>query len=135
MKYTLYEVLEQTAHTKKRFRYTGKMENGYLAYKYWLTFDAEYGVFKDVDRMDLIWPSLAYQKEKAWEIEPEEIYLYGACDDDGKSFTYESPPIKIRGAWWANFYTTKLSKDNLFPKDKYHRFKLVLVEENDKNSK
>lgn len=63
------------------------------------------------------------------------LYVYGACDDDGLSFIYNSPPEKINDRWntKAGYKSDKslclyLIKENLFPKDKPQKFKLVAME-------
>jgi hypothetical protein len=68
------------------------------------------------------WPTPEQQKEKAWEVEPKEpekskeICVWGTCDKDGRSRIMHTPD---------GSYGIFLTEDNLFPKDKPQKFKLV----------
>ncbi len=64
---------------------------------------------------------------------PKEIFLWGVCNNDGRSHLFEGEPEKsnIRlGEWFymGMAYMMKLP-NNLFPKDKPVKFKLTPVEE------
>jgi hypothetical protein len=82
------------------------------------------------------WPTAEQQKEKAWEVEPEEVYFYGVCDDNGESWLHVEEPQKDQGIGkWVVIRTeinipakSDLPK-NLFPKDKPQKYKLVAVED------
>ena len=63
------------------------------------------------------------------EIEPETVYVYGRCSAEGLSWISTqkqngSVVIDTSPAGIASCF-----KENLFPKDKWKKFKLVLVEE------
>lgn len=64
------------------------------------------------------WPDFEEQREKSWSVKPEEekpkdIFVWGACDNDGIFGMYSKKPIKREGSWRGQeFY------GDLFPKDK-----------------
>lgn len=57
----------------------------------------------------------------------EDIIVYGACDDNGKSLIYTDEPIKKHGMWLGA--DGEFDQQNLFPKDKPVKLKLVKREE------
>jgi len=77
------------------------------------------------------WPSLEDQKAEIWEVEPEEIYVWGVCDNDGKSYIYKNKPRKTETIWEETRLDNLigLASNNLFPTDKPQKFKLVPVED------
>lgn len=79
------------------------------------------------------WPTLEEQKKKAWEVEPVEIIVWGACEDDGASFLHGGFPYRHEGGWICNDIegglTPILNQKNLFPKDKPQKYKLVPVDD------
>jgi hypothetical protein len=63
----------------------------------------------------------------------KEIILYGICDINGTSFLHSCFPVQsLSPLRWESIDTDTvliLDKDNLFPKDKPRKFKLVPVED------
>jgi len=67
------------------------------------------------------------REEKSWSVEPGKIIVYGVCDDDGTSRLYEDfPKNGGDGKWWVSGRQgAMLNRDNLFPKDKPQKYRLV----------
>jgi hypothetical protein len=66
----------------------------------------------------------------------EDYVFYGACDKNGASWLYHDKPVKsdCRAEWFGDV-PRMLNEENLFPKDKPVKLKLVPVEsETDKES-
>ena len=67
------------------------------------------------------------------------IYMWGVCDPDGTSCLFTHKPIKWDDHGWDNVdqsdYSEEsscpLNENNLFPKDKPQKFRLVLVQDED----
>jgi hypothetical protein len=105
------------------------------------------------------WPTVGQQREKVWQVEPapeelftfaeafaaalggaqiapeekaKEVFVWGVCEKDGRSCLYSESPYKLREGVWetpeCDFFVFT-DQDNLFPKDKPQKFKLVPVEE------
>lgn len=65
-----------------------------------------------------------------WEVKKEIIYIWGACDEDGTPYIYPGKPIKKDGREWEFDDALIIkSNDNLFPKNKPQKYKLVPVDE------
>jgi len=120
MKYTFFEALAIVVGTKRRIKTPGSL---------WFYYH------NGNRRLDTIitdecgpcwWPSIEEQKAQIWEIEPEMIYVWGACDEDGYGSIYKNKPIKTGDDWFGSGTDDHLK--NMFPKDKPQKFKLVLVE-------
>lgn len=60
-----------------------------------------------------------------WELKPEEIYVWGSCDEDGESFIYCEEPIREADYWTLTSNKSLQLEDQLFPKDKPKRYRLV----------
>jgi len=78
------------------------------------------------------WPSIEQQKEKAWQVEPEapkEVFVWGACDDDRQSWLFDEEPKKDGSDWQLpgghGDNCMQIETENLFPKDKPKRYRLV----------
>jgi len=69
----------------------------------------------------------------AGKVEPKEIYVWGACDDDGNSWLFDKKPEKGALLWehpsGHAIYAMQFQENNLFPKDKPQKFKLAPVDE------
>jgi hypothetical protein len=68
------------------------------------------------------------RREKLWEVEPEEVTVWGACDGNGESHIYSDTPHRPLSEkdWSASDGEwLKLPEDNLFPKDKPIKFVLT----------
>lgn len=114
-KYRFLEVLEIIESTNKRIRRCPNQ------WSYYCTDNITPAL---IDENQVAWwPTLTDQKAQIWEIEPEPIYVWGiGC------YLHRDLPV-------IDSYTTpdspcfSYNNDNLFPKDKPQKFKLVLVED------
>ena len=71
------------------------------------------------------WPTIVEQKEKIWEVEPEEIYVWYHCDDGedgGSSVLYTTLEPLIDNS------SVVFKQNGLFGK-KMQKYKLVLQED------
>lgn len=123
MKYTFLEALALVVGTETKINYN--------ECPFWISYDGR--DLRDNYKNTVKWPTIEQQKEQKWEIAPEEIYLYGACDDDGESCLYLNKPSKKDIVWdFTSDHEEEiitLSQNNLFLKNKPQKFKLVLVED------
>jgi len=129
MRYTFFEALAVIIGTERKLR---TPDSGWFTYHY---DSRELQGAADPDKYGPTWwPTLEEQKAKIWEVEPEEIYVWGKCDDDNDSWIYTHgipkshldntivPCEDLDG-------TGCCFKKGLFPTDKFQKFKLVPVEE------
>ncbi len=63
-----------------------------------------------------------------WEVKLEEIYVWGATNDNGNSCIHTTHPEKIHDYWLSGNAIT-LSEKGVFPADKPQKYKLIPVEE------
>lgn len=124
-KLDFFEALRIVVGTKRRIRYA---KRNWL--RYVIANNCRRACLYSNDTENDWWPTLEQQKEKTWEVEPEkpkEICVYGVCDKDGSSRIMHTPTRKLADNWWAENggYGIFLTEDNLFPKDKPQKFKLV----------
>jgi hypothetical protein len=73
-------------------------------------------------------------KKKVWEVEPEkpeDIFIWGVCQENGNSVLFSKPPCKTNVGWTllSDIFPGKSLPKNIFPTDKPQKFKLVPVEE------
>jgi hypothetical protein len=68
------------------------------------------------------WPNSKQRMEKVWSAEPEkkDIFIYCACDSDGKSYAFNNYPQKIvvggSFQWDSGDGPIEFEERNLFPK-------------------
>ena len=82
------------------------------------------------------WPTYRERNQKVWQVEPEkpkDIFVWCVCHKNGSSYisTEILSPSVDEYEWWApNYgYGIRLDCNDLFPKDKPQKFKLVPVDD------
>ena len=116
MKYTFLEVLEKAIGTDRRIRKTTALED------YFYIWCREDGTLINKHGTVLDWPSLKDQKAQIWEVEPEEIDVWGYRDKTGSS-RITTTLSNTKSKHVAYFKGNKFN--NLIPQ----KYKLVPVEE------
>lgn len=72
------------------------------------------------------YPAPEQQKEKEWEVEPEELFVWGVQNSHKEGVLYTKAPKKDCGNYW---FGTKRFSQGIFSEGKPKKFKLVPVEE------
>lgn len=118
-KLTFFEAWEIATGTNRRIKY----KNGP-----WVKITTDWK-FKNNTGNIYPRPTPAEQKEKIWEVEPEEIFVYGVSDRcDGRSHIFMIVPHD-NGNRWTTVFEEEQQLINVFPKDKPQKFKLTLVDD------
>ena len=132
-KLTFFEALERVVGSDRRIRDSGKARR-----------TTDWSTYETFDRPCLItkktgsawWPKIEAQIKRAWEVEteiPEEIFIWGLCWENGVSCIAANDEVK---KIWEERYENRnideyivLQKNNIFPKDKPQKYKLVPVDD------
>lgn len=121
MKYTLFEAIAIIVGTPRRIR---RYKNGWSTYN-----NDNRTLHTPITGNDGWWPSIEAQKAKIWEVEPEEIFVWGACDDDKRSGLHISrPTYSCEDREWQSEGKMYLMEKYLFLDDNFQKYKLVLID-------
>lgn len=115
-----FDALREIAGTEKRIRFDGGS---------WLYCD-RFGDMIISKRLGCRFvPTVEEMRQKKWEVEPEEleeIFVWGVCDNNGDGWVYIEDP-QNSGYKWSGW--SRCNQQNLFPKDKPVKYRLVLISE------
>jgi len=129
MRYRFLEALDKIAGTDKKIKRSCESEIWYsLVY------------IDNKDKTPLLmrddntcwWPDTKLRESRIWEIETETIYVWGVCGASDASLLFDEEPKKVVGNGWLyenDVSVVRLMTDNLFPKDKPQKFRLVPVDD------
>ncbi len=124
-RYRFLEALDKIVGTERRIRYLEDDK------KLWFYYDGDSRqLYKDNINSGW-WPQIVDQTAEMWEIEPEPIYVWGACDSDNLCFLHsDKPELNDDGDWSADKGSElHFKENNIFPKNKPQKYKLEPVED------
>ena len=130
MKYNFFEALAIVVGTERQVRSINK----YGVKNLWATYDDGQRLlfYTSLPTSDGWWPTIKQQKQKIWEVEPVEVFVYGACEEDHRSLIYHIRPDFVSGFHKSTNCTgLDVGHLNLFPIRKSKKLKLVFVKENE----
>ena len=124
-KLTFFEALERVVGTSRKIKC---QHVGIKDFRYWsqykvLVVKGRPIAMLEMENESTWWPTMEEQKEKAWEVETEPVYVWGQCDLPGGSWLSHSK----KGIYDQERFNLPIN--DLFSKVKAQKYKLVPVDD------